>query len=317
MIDKLELVNAASRMTPESSCTTTGTAEGTMEGAAATCSHATASNALRRLHELKALGDEAFGARAFHPAERHYTNALREADTLERHYTNALRQADTLEGLTEGGGNTRHEGAPENLRAVLYSNRSACRAHQKRYEEALQDGHDALRWRPTWVRAISRVGLVLYHLGRFEEAKRTYEEGLRGSPGAAELQAGLARVLREVDGHAAGSRGVASAAAASAAASAAACAKGAGNAAFAAGDDARAIRSYGEALSLSPSDPILYSNRSALLARLGRWKEASLKLILFILPISRACLLIHYRRHTHAPTPPHFKRRRSTTRSVR
>ena len=30
------------------------------------------------------------------------------------------------------------------------------------------------------------------------------------------------------------------------------------------------------------------------------------KLILFILPISCACLLIHYRRHTHAPIPPPF-----------
>ena len=119
----------------------------------------------------------------------------------------------------------------------------------------------ALRHRPGWSRASCRVGGALVSLRRYEEAKEAYERGLRVDPGSSELQAGLTEVLGRM-GKAAG--GVADAAAA----------KEAGNAAFKAGRLEEAYTCYSSALAAAPSDEALYSNRSATLAKLGRYAEA-------------------------------------------
>eukprot|EP00966_Prymnesium_polylepis_P302886 6997334-Prymnesium_polylepis.1 len=101
-------------------------------------------------------------------------------EKAERHYSSALNRA------AEGD-----EPLPPTLLGTLYSNRSGVRMTLNRHDEALQDGRMALRHRPGWARAYSRVGAPLIALRRFDEARQIYEEGLKHEPGAAELQAGL------------------------------------------------------------------------------------------------------------------------------
>lgn len=98
------------------------------------------------------------------------------------------------------------------------------------------------------------------HAG-LEEARDTYELGLKSEPGSSELQSGLSDVLSRLGKSAGGSE-------------AAAAAKARGNAAFKEGRLEEAYAAYSEAVRAAPSDETLYSNRSATLAKLERYNEA-------------------------------------------
>ena len=79
---------------------------------------------------------------------------------------------------------------------ALHGNRSACRCAHADYDAALDDALACLRLHRGWAKGYARQGAALHGLGRFDEAVRAYEEGLRVEPGNAALEQGLADALR-------------------------------------------------------------------------------------------------------------------------
>ena len=143
---------------------------------------------IRKVDDIKRSGDTAFRAKDFEKADRHYTSALQHAKDLQP-----------------------EESLPANTLAALYSNRSGTRETLCRHYEALQDGREAARLRKGWARAYSRIGAALISLRKYDEAKETYEEGLRHDPGSAEMQTGLTSVLQKLGKTAGGSAAAAEA----------------------------------------------------------------------------------------------------------
>ncbi|XP_078062812.1 stress-induced-phosphoprotein 1 [Mustelus asterias] len=77
---------------------------------------------------------------------------------------------------------------------VLYSNRSAAYAKKGEYQKALEDGCKTVEIKPDWGKGYSRKAAALEFLNRFEEAKKTYEEGLKHEPGNQQLKDGMQNV---------------------------------------------------------------------------------------------------------------------------
>ncbi|XP_014865208.1 PREDICTED: stress-induced-phosphoprotein 1 [Poecilia mexicana] len=77
---------------------------------------------------------------------------------------------------------------------VLFSNRSAAYAKKGNYENALQDAVQTIKIKPDWGKGYSRKAAALEFLGRLEEARVTYQEGLRKEPNNQQLKEGLQNI---------------------------------------------------------------------------------------------------------------------------
>eukprot|EP00455_Lapot_gusevi_P046664 TRINITY_DN617_c0_g2_i1.p1 TRINITY_DN617_c0_g2~~TRINITY_DN617_c0_g2_i1.p1 ORF type:complete len:573 (-),score=284.83 TRINITY_DN617_c0_g2_i1:237-1955(-) len=75
---------------------------------------------------------------------------------------------------------------------VLYSNRSGAYAALKQYDHALEDANKCIELNPNFVKGYSRKGLALFNLGRYEEARDTYRQGLTHDANNQQLKDGLA-----------------------------------------------------------------------------------------------------------------------------
>ncbi|XP_078592118.1 stress-induced-phosphoprotein 1-like isoform X2 [Branchiostoma floridae x Branchiostoma japonicum] len=99
----------------------------------------------------------------------------------------ALTSGDTKEAIRLYGEAIKID--PNNH--VLYSNRSAALAKASNYELALVDANKTVELKPDWVKGYSRKGAALSFLGRYEEAKMAYEEGLKLDPENQQLKDGV------------------------------------------------------------------------------------------------------------------------------
>lgn len=82
---------------------------------------------------------------------------------------------------------------------VLYSNRSACHCGLVNYPEALKDADACIAKKVDWGKGYGRKGAALHGMGRFDEAVKAYEDGLKIEPGLAMLTNGLADAKREAE----------------------------------------------------------------------------------------------------------------------
>uniref|UniRef100_A0A671SGB8 Stress-induced-phosphoprotein 1 n=1 Tax=Sinocyclocheilus anshuiensis TaxID=1608454 RepID=A0A671SGB8_9TELE len=77
---------------------------------------------------------------------------------------------------------------------VLFSNRSAAYAKKGDYDSALRDACQTVKIKPDWGKGYSRKAAALEFLGRLEDAKATYQEGLRREPTNQQLKEGLQNI---------------------------------------------------------------------------------------------------------------------------
>uniref|UniRef100_A0A8C1MKD3 Stress-induced-phosphoprotein 1 n=1 Tax=Cyprinus carpio TaxID=7962 RepID=A0A8C1MKD3_CYPCA len=77
---------------------------------------------------------------------------------------------------------------------VLFSNRSAAYAKKGDYDNALKDACQTIKIKPDWGKGYSRKAAALEFLGRLEDAKATYQEGIRQEPSNQQLKEGLQNI---------------------------------------------------------------------------------------------------------------------------
>lgn len=77
---------------------------------------------------------------------------------------------------------------------IFFSNRSACYASLEQYEDALDDARKCVELKPDFARGYGRKGLAEFYLKKYEDAKKSYEEGLKLDPNNDQFKEGLARV---------------------------------------------------------------------------------------------------------------------------
>mmetsp|Transcript_145043 Transcript_145043/g.251844 ORF Transcript_145043/g.251844 Transcript_145043/m.251844 type:complete len:615 (-) Transcript_145043:66-1910(-) len=78
---------------------------------------------------------------------------------------------------------------------VFYSNRSACYASLEDYEKALSDGEKCVELKPDWHKGYARRGLAEFFLERYDTAAETYQAGLKLAPEDQALKEGLRKAM--------------------------------------------------------------------------------------------------------------------------
>ncbi|KAF8455844.1 heat shock protein STI1 [Terfezia claveryi] len=86
---------------------------------------------------------------------------------------------------------------------VLYSNRSACYASQKKFDKALEDAEKTTQLKPDWAKGYSRKGAALHGQGDLVGALDAYQECLKMEPSNAQAKQGLASVKDAINREAA------------------------------------------------------------------------------------------------------------------
>lgn len=75
---------------------------------------------------------------------------------------------------------------------ILYSNRSAAFAKVGKYNNSLEDAEKTVELKKDWPKGYSRKGAALELLSRYDEALKTYEEGLKYDANNEQLKEALA-----------------------------------------------------------------------------------------------------------------------------
>uniref|UniRef100_A0A671MB21 Stress-induced-phosphoprotein 1 n=1 Tax=Sinocyclocheilus anshuiensis TaxID=1608454 RepID=A0A671MB21_9TELE len=83
---------------------------------------------------------------------------------------------------------------------VLFSNRSAAYAKKGDYDNALKDACQTIKIKPDWGKGYSRKAAALEFLGRLEDAKATYQEGICQEPSNQQLKEGLQNIEARLAG---------------------------------------------------------------------------------------------------------------------
>eukprot|EP00826_Nyctotherus_ovalis_P044733 TRINITY_DN4865_c0_g1_i12.p1 TRINITY_DN4865_c0_g1~~TRINITY_DN4865_c0_g1_i12.p1 ORF type:complete len:564 (+),score=207.99 TRINITY_DN4865_c0_g1_i12:207-1898(+) len=115
--------------------------------------------------EISAKAKEAFGSKDYATAIKHYTEAI----------------------------------ACDPTDHIFFSNRSACYANLEQYEDALDDAIKCVELKPDFARGYGRKGLAEFYLGKYEEAQKTYEAGLKLDPDNQQLKQGLERAKERLN----------------------------------------------------------------------------------------------------------------------
>jgi stress-induced-phosphoprotein 1 len=82
---------------------------------------------------------------------------------------------------------------------ILFSNRSAAYAKVGKYNESLQDAEQTIQLKNDWPKGYSRKGAALELLHRYEDALKTYEEGLKFDANNQQLQEALTNCKNNLD----------------------------------------------------------------------------------------------------------------------
>mmetsp|Transcript_8449 Transcript_8449/g.15940 ORF Transcript_8449/g.15940 Transcript_8449/m.15940 type:complete len:576 (-) Transcript_8449:1748-3475(-) len=83
---------------------------------------------------------------------------------------------------------------------VYYSNRSAAYLSKGFADSALKDAEECIKLKPDWGKGYSRKGAALHKLGKLDDAKAAFEEGLKIDPNNAGLKSGLEAVEQAKSG---------------------------------------------------------------------------------------------------------------------
>lgn len=82
---------------------------------------------------------------------------------------------------------------------ILFSNRSAAFAKTGKYKESLDDAEKTINLKSDWPKGYSRKGAALELLNKYDEAIKTYEEGLKYDPNNDLLKSALNNCKSNLD----------------------------------------------------------------------------------------------------------------------
>ncbi len=84
---------------------------------------------------------------------------------------------------------------------LFFSNRSACYANLKQYDDALDDARKCVELKPDFARGYSRKGLAEFYTGKYKEAVETYTQGLKLDPNNDQMKEGLQEAQNALQPH--------------------------------------------------------------------------------------------------------------------
>jgi len=82
---------------------------------------------------------------------------------------------------------------------LVFSNRSAAYGSQQMFAEALTDAQKCTKLRPEWAKGYARLGYAYYHLGKLQDSKKAYLDGLKQEPTNEGMKDGLKEVEQALE----------------------------------------------------------------------------------------------------------------------